>query len=149
MAPGRTCRPVASSVSRADGMASCAPTASTLPSLMATLAANCASGDTTVPPRITRSATATSRPLVIPLLIPPPARGRSTAFAPALRRGKCCRVGVDPHRAVQRLSPRGAGPPPAPPPPSGGGRPPPLPGGGYRGFCGPPINCPPHHVGGG
>ena len=26
--------------------------------------------------------------------IPPPARGRSTAFAPALRRGKCCRVGV-------------------------------------------------------
>ena len=28
--------------------------------------------------------------------IPPPARGRSTAFAPALRRGKCCRVGVRP-----------------------------------------------------
>src|SRR3984893_11092352 len=26
--------------------------------------------------------------------IPPPARGRSTAFAPALRGGKCCRVGV-------------------------------------------------------
>src|ERR1700737_3934937 len=26
--------------------------------------------------------------------IPPSERGRSTAFAPALRRGKCCRVGV-------------------------------------------------------
>jgi hypothetical protein len=26
--------------------------------------------------------------------LPPPERERSTAFAPALRRGKCCRVGV-------------------------------------------------------
>src|SRR5438477_1215188 len=56
MAPGRICSPVASSVWRAGGMASAAPTAATAPSLMATEAWNALSGVTTVPPLMTRSA---------------------------------------------------------------------------------------------
>src|SRR5580700_7007897 len=56
MAPGNTCRPDASRVSRAAGIAACAPTATITPSLIATLAGSARSGDTTVPPRMTRSA---------------------------------------------------------------------------------------------
>src|ERR1700674_4429897 len=56
MAPGSTWRPDASRVSRAAGIAACAPTARMTPSLIATLAASAKSGDTTVPPRMTRSA---------------------------------------------------------------------------------------------
>src|SRR5688572_7219075 len=56
MAPGSTCRPRASSVSRAGGIASSAPTAMMAPSLRATLASITLSGDTTLPPRMTRSA---------------------------------------------------------------------------------------------
>src|ERR1700722_3077823 len=56
MAPGSTCKPVASKLSFAGGMASSAPTASTAPSLMATLPTIAASGETMVPLRMTRSA---------------------------------------------------------------------------------------------
>ena len=48
--------PLASSVSRADGIAASAPTAMTTPSLIATLASITLSGETTLPLRITRSA---------------------------------------------------------------------------------------------
>src|ERR1700761_6740695 len=48
--------PRASSVSFVGGIASSAPTARILPSLMATLASTTLSGDTTLPPRMTRSA---------------------------------------------------------------------------------------------
>src|SRR5271163_40183 len=56
MAPGRTCRPVASNVSRDGGMASVAPTARMRPSLIAMLPATVASGETIVPSRMIRSA---------------------------------------------------------------------------------------------
>src|SRR5262245_46851515 len=58
MAPGRTCSPRASSVSRAGGIASSLPTARISPSLMATLASITDSGETILPPRMTRSAVA-------------------------------------------------------------------------------------------
>ena len=66
--------------------------------------------------------------------IPPPERGRSTAFAPALRRGKCCRVGVAHWHAVLRLIAAAAGPPPGAPR-SSGGRHLPLSGGGITEFA--------------
>src|SRR5712692_5817853 len=50
------CSPFASSVSRAGGMTASAPTATMTPSLTATLASMTESGDTTLPPRMTRSA---------------------------------------------------------------------------------------------
>ena len=56
IAPGSTCMPLASSVSRAGGMAASAPTAMTTPSLIATLASITLSGETTLPYRMTRSA---------------------------------------------------------------------------------------------
>src|SRR5712691_7887467 len=56
MAPGSTCRPRASSVSRAGGIASSAPTPTMTPSLTAMLAAMTQSGDTMLPPRMTKSA---------------------------------------------------------------------------------------------
>jgi hypothetical protein len=63
------------------------------------------------------------------------ARGRSTAFAPALRRGKCCRVGVR-HRALafHEFSRSRVDPHPAPPDQVGGRRPPPF-WGRYCGAC--------------
>src|ERR1700704_6527042 len=57
MAPGRRCSPVASSVARAGGMASAAPTAATAPSLMAREARKAPSGVTSVPPVMARSST--------------------------------------------------------------------------------------------
>src|SRR5712691_754917 len=56
MAPGSTWSPRASSVSREGGIAACAPTATTTPSLTATLASMTQSGVTTLPPLMTRSA---------------------------------------------------------------------------------------------
>src|SRR5450432_709129 len=56
MAPGSRCSPAASRNSRAGGIASWLPIASTAPSRIATLAGIAASGDTTVPLWMTRSA---------------------------------------------------------------------------------------------
>src|SRR5579863_4491923 len=55
MAPGSTCIPVASSVSVAAGIASGAPIAWIFPSLTAMLARTFASGETRMPPWMTRS----------------------------------------------------------------------------------------------
>src|ERR1700730_11732882 len=52
--------------------------------------------------------------------IPPSERGRSTAFAPALRRGKCCRVGVL-RSALGFVDHRGPEVTPTPPPPTKSG----------------------------
>src|SRR5215471_17262407 len=72
MAPGSTCRPRASSVSRAGGIAASAPTARITPSLIATLASVTESGDTTLPPRMTRSA-------VVVVIWAPPSQHRPAA----------------------------------------------------------------------
>src|SRR5271154_545674 len=56
MAPGRMCMPVASRISLAAGIASSAPIAWIRPSLMAMLARYSASGETRIPPLMTRSA---------------------------------------------------------------------------------------------
>src|SRR5215470_14329048 len=73
MAPGSTCSPRASSVSRADGIAASAPTARMTPSLIATLASMTESGVTTLPPRMTRSA-------VVVVICTPPSQHRPAAI---------------------------------------------------------------------
>src|SRR5262245_4837945 len=101
--------PLASSVSRASGIAASAPTARISPSLMATLASMTLSGETTLPLRMTRSAcvmasSSQHRPAAIDREVDAGDLARGVACK---KQARVCDVAVDGHtleRIVRRMA---------------------------------------------